>query len=111
MGRHRRNYDKSLRTDFSSDTSRWEFSVLIDLASRTRETADLLSRANATLSDGPAPERPSSERVLAVLYAAACQILPSRSKHDQTRSGLPYLLRRSIDALAAVGDAVAEQDD
>ena len=109
---HRQGYAKDLGADFDFDRSRWEFSVLTDLAYRAhRALADTQLIAWVLDPVGPVPA-PDAASVLTVLYELAGRVLPARSKHDGTRRGLPYLLYRSAEAMNVLdlGDELNSPD-
>lgn len=125
LDRHHRAWNKSLRDDFGGDTSRWEFSILCSLAAHTRTllqihaVADTVAAAHAVAAhraadhtDAPpalgTPAEMDRGQALRIMYTAALQAVPHRSKHDGTRNGLPYLLKQATVALAT---AVTTFDD
>lgn len=78
--------------DFAGDASRWEFSVLGTLYNEMRHHLVVVGYLRRTsFSDGD---------VAWLLYEAAQQVLPPRSKHRERRNGRPFLLDRAAAMVA-----------
>ncbi len=82
--------------DFGNDLSRWEFSVL----------GTLYRGMRAPLSKYAGGAGCSSGDRAWLLYRAAAQLIPPRSKHAQLRNGRPFLLDR---AAALIADREASE--
>ena len=88
---HRNDYRKTL-ADFSGDTSRYEFSYIAFLNHRLGKMLKLRDIAAEH-------EYTDAERAW-FLYKVASEYLPSRSKHENRRNGLPWLLYLSSEVIA-----------
>lgn len=106
---------KSL-SDFSFDTSRWEFSTLSLIV---RRTAVLLSeRLRMAQHDHP-PATPAygrlvtvtADHIVRIAYPVATATIPWREKHDGWRNGLPYLLYQTVEAVSLVEIPQLDQQD
>lgn len=90
---------KDLHDDFHGDTSRWEMSRLVRIAAVARSKFQVRQAVNRVTG---APEQTPDEdrqQLLRIVHGTARQVLPPRAKHDEPRSGVPYLLKRCAEAL------------
>jgi len=78
--------------DFSNDTSRYEFSVLGTLYQRMSPMIPYLESEYETDF--------TANMQAWLLFEAAVQMVPHRSKHDEYRNGMPLLLNAATDLLA-----------
>lgn len=98
---HRQHWYRDLDTEFHGDTSRWEYAQAIKLAhlvARFYDEASMLEMLCAGQFGQPAPIE--SDRRVALVHLALLEVLPYRNKHDEFRSGMPYLLKRATSAVA-----------
>lgn len=86
---HKTPYDFA-RSDGTPDMSRYEFGALVRIVNAAAEL----------LSD------PTDDDLVKVAYDVAQRVFEARDKHATLRSGVPYLLMRTVQAVEAVrGDA------
>lgn len=89
------------QTDFDGDTSRWEFSVLGRLYGLMQSAIGQQSMFHQHVYT------PADQAWL--LYGAALQIIPARSKHNERRNNRPFLLDRAA-ALVAERQAQVQRE-
>ncbi|MET3959958.1 hypothetical protein ABIE52_006893 [Rhodococcus sp. OAS809] len=90
---------KDLNDDFHGDTSRWEMSRLIPMAALSQSKLRVRQSINRiTGADAQTPEQDRQQLLRVVHHVARCT-LPPRTKHDEPRSGVSYLLKRCAEAL------------
>lgn len=84
--------------DFDNDASRFEFAVLGVLFHRLRRITE-----NTPFPPG---QELDEQDLVWLLYQGATKMLPHRSKHDELRNGMPFLLDRAATMMALrKGDA------
>lgn len=90
---------KDLIDDFHGDTSRWEMSRLIRIAAVAQSKLDVRLAINRITGAGTQTPEQTEQQLLRVVHHVARETLPPRTKHDERRSGVSYLLKRCAEAL------------
>lgn len=90
---------KDLAGDFHGDTSRWEMSRLIRIAAVAQSKLDVRLAINRITGAGAHTPEEEEQQLLRVVHHVAREMLPPRTKHDERRSGVSYLLKRCAEAL------------
>ncbi|OUS97367.1 hypothetical protein CA951_03205 [Rhodococcus sp. NCIMB 12038] len=90
---------KDLIGDFHGDTSRWEMSRLIRIAAVAQSKLHVRTTINRITSAATQTREQDEQQLLRVVHHVARETLPPRTKHDERRSGVSYLLKRCAEAL------------